>query len=500
MNSPARPPARFRRRLLSTVASATLLLAAGVTLTGAGIAISLAAASTAEAGESATATVKADPGTRTDISATLYADGATSIRDIRRADLSKGKQTVDFGALPDTVDPDTLNVDSSGGTVVSVDGILLNGGELSLSALYAANVGRSIGWVFPTDEDGPDSDISTVRLIDDSPNVVIDFGGRIMADPPGRPVFDHLPEGLAPARNVSASIDAADRGIADFVLRYDMGGIGYSTVYDLTLGKAPSLSGNVNLRNDTDARFDGLAVRIVAGERNREMPPVQPLMTMRAEAKSFGDAAGGTMPAPAERTGDLFAFDLPDRVSLAPHANMIRPLFADTGVSVHKSYVLESRPQFYPNGISRSAAPVSPSVRIDFDLPETVGAMPAGRLRVHDEKTATVLGEDRLPNMGVGAHVEATLGRAFTIRAERTLTDFKRTGTTGAFEAGQQVKLENTGDEDAEVTVTDYLNGDWTILEESMKATSSDGASRSWMIPVPAHGTTTLTYRVHIKP
>ncbi|MCJ7601431.1 MAG: DUF4139 domain-containing protein, partial [Desulfobulbaceae bacterium] len=82
-------------------------------------------------------------------------------------------------------------------------------------------------------------------------------------------------------------------------------------------------------------------------------------------------------------------------------------------------------------------------------------------------------------------------------------TDFKKVAGYSrydyVYEGAYQIELKNGKKEAATVKVVEPIPGDWEMLEESLPHEKAASNTAVWQVPVPALGSTTLTYRVRVK-
>ena len=62
-----------------------------------------------------------------------------------------------------------------------------------------------------------------------------------------------------------------------------------------------------------------------------------------------------------------------------------------------------------------------------------------------------------------------------------------------------RVTLKNAKDKAVTVTVVEPIPGDWRMQEETHPHEKVEANHARWRVPVPADGSTTLQYTVHLK-
>src|SRR5258706_1751378 len=103
--------------------------------------------------------------------------------------------------------------------------------------------------------------------------------------------------------------------------------------------------------------------------------------------------------------------------------------------------------------------------------------MPKGVVRVYKKDSqgnAQFVGEDRIDHTPKNETVRLKLGEAFDVTADKKQTDFKRREVTNIAstlaESAYEIVLKNAKKEAATVVLREPVPGDWTMLEQSLRA------------------------------
>jgi hypothetical protein len=148
-----------------------------------------------------------------------------------------------------------------------------------------------------------------------------------------------------------------------------------------------------------------------------------------------------------------------------------------------------------------------------LDLPNTLDAglgkapLPAGRVRLYegDEGETVFAGELRFPNTPVGATAKLELGTAREISVERRVLVSRqvdaRTDARGRLALWNQEDevaflVESQKAEDAVLRIAERIEGEWKMLSNSHEFHKIDAEHVEFILPVPAHGKLTVTYKV----
>jgi len=133
-------------------------------------------------------------------------------------------------------------------------------------------------------------------------------------------------------------------------------------------------------------------------------------------------------------------------------------------------------------------------------------ALPKGIVRVYKKDSRDRLqfvGEDRIDHTPRNETIRLKLGDAFDVTANKTQTGFKKISGNShkdyVFESSYSIVLKNGKDEAVTVKVVEPIPGDWEMKKESRKHTKAASDSAVWEVPVPALGSTELTYTVRMR-
>jgi hypothetical protein len=148
-----------------------------------------------------------------------------------------------------------------------------------------------------------------------------------------------------------------------------------------------------------------------------------------------------------------------------------------------------------------------------LDLANTAGAglglapLPAGKVRLYegDEGQALLRGEIILPYTPVGATAKLQLGPAREISVERRVivsrqVDVKMDarGRPALWNQEDEIALlvKSQKNEALTLRVAERIEGEWKMLANSCEFERKDAEHIEFIVPVPAHGELTVTYKV----
>ncbi|MBB1061937.1 DUF4139 domain-containing protein [Marilutibacter spongiae] len=312
------------------------------------------------------------------------------------------------------------------------------------------------------------------------------------------------------------TVEAEKAGDAAFVLGYPMGGMAWRAEYlaRITPGKGCQLAldGAAQVSNRSGVTFSNARLTLVAGEPRRSVTGGGARYREMAYADDYAAAApAAAPPPPVERqSGEYHAYELPGTSRVSNGATERLPLFAARdSVACERVYLLDGgepgwipdRPQLAPRASGATGKrPVVASVVIQNTEDAGLGrALPAGRVRVFDGDD--FLGESPLGHTANGEEIRLQVGTAFDLSAEREATAFSVDRSGRTITESFAIELRNAKQEAATVRVIEPLPRwrDWELVDSSVAADAKGAQKVEFLVPVPAEGTTTLTYTVRYR-
>jgi hypothetical protein len=202
----------------------------------------------------------------------------------------------------------------------------------------------------------------------------------------------------------------------------------------------------------------------------------------------------GMMAAPApqpEAMADLHFYPLGQPLTLGEGKGVQRLLIAPQGIACKRTY--RYRSHYHPERITTSVSFVNDKTG-GLDQP-----LPAGLWRLYrrSDQGLRFIGADQRPSAARDEEVALELGQAFDLHAKRRILQRRK---LSARSDEQQVEIALTsGKQDGEVRIEveeRMGRGQWEITQSSLSPERMDADTLVFLAPVPARGTTTLTYTV----
>ncbi len=435
------------------------------------------------------------------LAVTIYNQDLALVRDHRQSLLPAGDVRLVFADVSPKMLAETAYLS---GTGVHVGAQVLDFDLLTPSNLLRRAVGTEVTLLRPATASAGETPVRGRLLSDDGP--VLEIDGHIEAAPPGRIVYDRLPEGLSATPTLSSIATVAAAGKHDLDLSYLSAGLGWHAEYQVHLGEdedKADLQAWVMLTNASGTSFPNARLTLAGGDIHR--------------AAASSDVGGRVMmmksiaPQPAFATeiatDDLAGvqlYSLPDAVSLDDRQSKQLVLFSATGLTAHRELTTDPLPRVF------GAQPFDPARNHDLAVsrPRSVlvldnaAAVPApqGVVRVFKrgrDGASQLLGEDRIEQKAKGETWRIALGHDSDVGVTRVQTAFDPPrGNDGPFQSSWRISLVNAKAQPVTVLLRESIPAGGAILEESLAHQSSDAFSAVWSIKVPAQGQSVLTYKV----
>ena len=447
-------------------------------------------------------------------SVTLFNSGRVLVRRTLPVSLPNGTSTQSL-ALGE-FNPVTFSVLDPGVQLVSVTA----DDELSETTLLRRYVGRA--FELDTGRTGSPPRRATLLSMDperwewaDRPGVVF---GR-----PGKVVW---PKELVPSvREADVKLES-DRPRQGIRVMYETSGSSWAASYQLFLGPQGRLVGSAMLGSGTLLLPDA-EVQLLSGDIGQGAPPefggrVEQNSTYLNGVpmqKAYSAPQAGVMSLAArapevEGAGESHLYTLPERVSFAPGAEVVVPLFDPTPAVAIRRYIVTGAIPYY-GGFGQQPDEQTVPVAVSYHLARKLGtpfgdlALPAGYVGVFDlDRSGRVqlVGQGTINHTAPGVEMVVDAGSAFDITATRVQTEFTTTRTGGLNGAparttatvAYRVALQNAKDSAVSVEVREDRVGEWSVVESSVPAEKRSATRTVFLVTIAPKDTTVLTYRLRV--
>jgi hypothetical protein len=396
----------------------------------------------------------------------VYNQGRALITEVRSMDLGAGRSRVEFMGVPETVEPESLQVTSlTAPDRLKVLDMNYEYDLVSVKNLLDRYVGKTLSVVLPDPKDADAKIVREAELIANNDRPVFDLGDEIYVGPYESVLLPEIPEGLRPHPTLVWLVDNRGPAEHDVQVSYLAGKISWRADYVLKLGRdeaSASLSGWITLENKSGMAFEGAGLKLVAGEVHSARP--------RAVAR--GDvmlAAEAASPVKQEEFFEYHLYDVGRPVNVGNRQTKQIRLLSAPEIGVRRELISEYRGR--KNG-GRPSFEQPVTAYLVFENTEENGLgmpLPKGIVRAYQESSdgsSLLIGEDNIDHTPEESEVMLTMGRAFDVKVERTLTDDRRIGKN-VRRMAWRIEARNSKDEPVDLTLREYLPGDWDIVSAS---------------------------------
>jgi hypothetical protein len=442
---------------------------------------------------------------RQKVSITIYNSNFGLVREERRLELGRGRVELAFADVSAHIQPETVHLralDAPDQLQVLEQNYRYD--LLTPEKLLEKYVGKRVKVVRYNEKLGTDEiKIADVLAVENGPVLRID--GEVVTGFGGRFVFPDVPANLV-AKPTLVWLLASGVEKQRVEVSYLTANLGWRADYVLVLDakdETGDLTGWVTLTNGSGASYENAELKLVAGDVQRVTPP-QPMPMPEMAAMDMAPAAP---PPPQFKQESLFEYHL---YALQRPTNLLDretkqvALLEAHGVKLKKKLVFRGVEDFYRGLYEEFPKNQKVGVFVVLDNSEKSGLgmpLPKGTVRVYkaDQSGAQqFVGEDAIDHTPRDEELEIKLGEAFDVVADRKQMAWKTLGQC-ASESTWQIELKNHKDTAETVEDIEPVNGDWEMIQSSHPAVKKDANTFVFTVPVPARGSTKISYRVRIR-
>ena len=416
-------------------------------------------------------------------SLTVYNSGRALVNETRAVTLPQGPASVVFKNIPATLDPTSVRASAKG---MTVSGLEYSYVPINRKTLLDRYVGKELSVILPDPAAADARILRKATLLSNGSGPVFLVGDEVYLGEALAYLLPKLPEDVQEEPTLALRTENEAAGKQAIRLSYLMGGINWQADYVLTLdgsGEAGALDAWATLTNTSGCAFVGAALKLVAGDVQRE-----PSRNYRAMAKAvMAESAMGDAAPRQESFSQFHLYTVPGRVDLSAGSTRQVSLFSAPKVAVRQE--LSSR---YGAGVHQLARAVEQPVNVTLHLTNTAEKglgkpMPGGLMRVFmpaSDGSVLLAGESNLDHTGVGGEIELSQGRAFDVKTERVQTEFVQLSKRSV-KQGWRIGVINGRSKPQQLKLTDTYPGQWEVVAADHKYTRPDAGSLVFDVTVP---------------
>jgi hypothetical protein len=452
----------------------------------------------------AAAEVTVPPAARTALELTLYEGDLALVKDQRTLHLSAAQATLAFAGVSPQMQPDSVLLRVLGGDKLQLVEQAFDFDVLSPQALLQRSLGREVGVHTFNPATGKDV-VERAKVLAVDQGLVLDIGGKIHTQVPGRIVFDGLPAGLRAAPTLLMTVKGPAAKDLRAELSYLTGGLSWRTTYvadfDADAGRL-DLTAWAAVTNAAGVDFADARVKLVSGSLNR-VAPAPAFKAARAQAEAMMAAAPAAGVAP-HSLGGYHVYDLGQPLTLANNRSRQIALLSGTGLTAKQEHVVRGEDYFYRQQMPERPPVVQAETAITLKNDTAAGLglpLPAGSVRIYGQDEAGApqfLGESMIAHTPEGGEVRLVVGRDVDLTAEREQKSFVRAAER-IFLVTWRIVVRNAKAKAAAVKVVEPLFGAWEITRETQPRDRANAQMAQWTLNVPAKGQAVLEYTARIE-
>jgi len=457
-------------------------------------------------------------GDNSNLSLSIYNQNLALVKDVRQAELRSGLNDVIFDGVAQRIQPETAIIYGNGIKVIEQN---YNYNLLSYANFIEQNIGNKVNTVRENPKNG-DNIFERAILIgtaDGRPVLQFDYG--IDTNFSGRVVFDDVPAGMSNKPTLTAKLDVNGGGDKNLRLAYLTDGLSWKTDYVANVNSRDklNLTGWVTINNESGIDYENAKIQLIAGDVNvvrSAMPRMaKGIMMMRAQSFNSADAVESIEP---ESISSYELYTLPTTASIANHQTKQIALIEKHDVTYKKEFNLQI-PLYFGNndynGNGEEFEKLHPA--ITYVIKNTTDAnlgisLPTGIIRFYENdknNNLQFIGSSHIANTAKEDTLRLNLGDAFNIsisgKSKRISTkELSRQPKGKCYDIKEkrtyeiEATVNNAEAENNDIILTQHFSNEYKIIEENIKSSEKNGATRQWIVPVKAQDKTTLIYMVEI--
>ncbi|MDR9502198.1 MAG: DUF4139 domain-containing protein [Desulfurivibrionaceae bacterium] len=439
------------------------------------------------------------------ISVTIYNRNLALIKDSRSITLPKGQNILAFTEVSGQIKPETALLSSDNLQVLEQN---FEFDLLTPASLLEKYVGREVTVIKVHPTTGEESSVKA-KVLSANNGTVLQIGNQIETGVPGRLVFDNVPRNLRDRPTLTMLIESRTDELEDVELSYLTTGLGWKADYVAELNEgdtALNMSSWVTLTNTSGASYRNASLQLVAGDVNQVQPervgrPEYRAALMQKEAVADGMAE--------EQMFEYHLYTLDRPTTIGDNQKKQVSLLQAQNVLCRKEFLLQGNSHYYQKQYGEIGQKMKVAVYVEIEnrVSNNLGVpLPKGVVRVYkkdSQERLQFIGEDRIDHTPENEIIRLKLGDAFDITANMKQVDFKKLSGFSSYnyvyESAFRIELKNGKKEAVTVKVVEPVPGDWQMIAESLPHEKLTSNMAGWQVPVPALGSTVLTYRVRVR-
>lgn len=415
------------------------------------------------------------------------------VQEVRSLSLNGGINNITISDLPDLIDPSSVYVSFDSETAKIFEQSY-NFDLPNPQKILNYSIGKEIRLVHPDFGNlqgkllSADQKTLVVETAENEIRIISDYsGGQIILD------NTSLPEKNSITRpSLEWLIDADTKSTVEAKLSYLTGGLTWQAEYSAILDdneNEMTLTSWVVVNNNSGLSFNQVNLLLLAGDIHRVAKPRRGPVNRGLMDLAMEKQTGATFE--AEDVFEYHSYQLGRKITLKNMREKQISLFPLLNTKISKSFNYNYQKD--PKNISVVVSAKNTNDNgLGFPLP-------MGRVRIYKEKgdQRLILGEDNIGHIPPNENIDIEVGKAFDIKAERTVTERTREGKNSE-KNKIAIEFRNRKKDDIEILITEPIpqHRDSRIVSSNYKVFRKIADRVEFMIPVKAGQSAILNYEI----
>jgi hypothetical protein len=437
---------------------------------------------------------------------TVYNQNLALVKDIRKINLKKGVNIIEFKDTPAQIDPTSVIFKDLTYPDTEIIEQKYEYDLVNSSKLLEKYIDKQITVQV---NEGQTTKEYTGKLLAGS-----NFGALVMETKDGiitlntysKITYPELPNGLITKPTLVWKAYTEKEGERNTETIYLTSGLNWRVDYIAVANNEDTkldFAGWATIDNKSGTSYPDTTLKLVAGEINKIEQTTKDMYPKMYTSES---KMGTTSPFVNEKFFEYYLYTLDKKTDIGNNETKQISLLNSNNVNVKKEFVYEpSKNYYYYNYYNNNSDKKQVEVKLIMKNTKSEGLgipLPKGIVRVYKKDSTGKLqfiGEDEINHTKTEDEIELSIGNAFDVTGERIQENVEETRNLIRRES-YRITLENQKDQEITVKVKERAyNLNWTIIKTSMPFEKKSSTEFYYYVKVPAKGKAEITYTIEYK-
>jgi hypothetical protein len=434
---------------------------------------------------------------------TIYNQDLALVKDIRKINLKKGINLIEFKDTPAKIDPTSVLFKDLTYPDTEIIEQKYEYDLIDSSKLLEKYIDKQITVQV---NEGQTTKEYTGKLLAGSKfgAIVLETkDGIITLNTYSKITYPELPEGLITKPTLIWKAYAQNEGERNTETIYLTSGLNWRADYIAIVNNEDTkldFAGWATINNTSGTSYQDTTLKLVAGEINKvkeTYPTIRENIYATATQKSDSQFLN-------EKLFEYYLYTLDKKTDIGNNETKQISLLNSNNVTVKKEFVYDSSSYYYNYYYNKNNNKKQVEVKLNMKNTKTQGLgmpMPKGIVRVYKKDSTGKLqfiGEDQIDHTKTEDEIELTIGKAFDVSGQKIQENIEETKNTRS--ESYKITLENQKDQEITVKVKEHAYPfNWTIIKTSMPFEKKSSTEFNYYVKVPAKGTAEITYTIEYR-